>query len=519
MVYDQSRFHSHHASAANCSRSLGPLAFYRSAMWGLGNRMWRGRLFSLPPCGGGSGWGVGRIGSESAFGHDPHPRPLPTRGRGAGEAGVKFVLGLFMVAVLTTHAAAQAGAPKIAAPAAGFPAPTTKPPALLPIEAAVLKAADELFKQVSGERQPIEIVIDPLIDGITGMETAATRSIGHRISEIIAASYPHIKVLPFSRENIGRATFVFIGTFNPINNAGQPAGARDAFWICFALVDAKEKVVAARAAGRADPVGIDSTPSPLFASSPVWALDNATLAYIRTCQRSRPGDPVAPEYVDRLEVKATLIEAHAAFDSGRLSDALTEFRRVAASPGGGEVIDALNGLYLTLMKAGRTQEAMEVFGRLIDAGFRQQRLGVIFLFEARSAEFSHDPAVANVYPAWLERIGDRTRAAGVCLNIIGHASRTGPERLNVRLTRARAATVRHRLLKTAPQLASRVTTGGAGSREVLVGLPVDDAQTALDRRVEFRSNACGKRIKAKRPTVAAVGPLAVAVHVATLSDQ
>lgn len=431
---------------------------------------------------------------------------------------MKFLLGLFMVALLTAHAVAQAGASKIATPPDGFPAPTAKPPVLLSIDEALLKAADDLFKQVPGHGQPIEIVIDPLIDGITGMETAATRSIGRRIAEIVAARYPHIKVLPFSRENVSRARFVFIGTFNPINNAGQPAGARDAFWICFALVDAKEKVVAARVAGRVDPADIDSTPAPLFASSPVWALDNATLAYIRTCQRSRPGDAVAPEYLDRLEVKAALVQAHAAFDSDRLSDALTEFQRAAASPGGGEVIDALNGLYLTLMKAGRAQEAMEVFGRLIDAGFRQQRLGVVFLFEARTAEFIRDPAVAGVYPAWLERIGDRTRAAGVCLRIVGHASRTGPEHLNVRLTRARAAAVRKGLLRTAPQLAARVTTLGAGSREVLVGLPVDDAQTALDRRVEFRPYACSTGPKATRRAAAVTGAMTVAARVARRLD-
>jgi hypothetical protein len=50
-------------------------------------------------------------------------------------------------------------------------------------------------------------------------------------------------------------------------------------------------------------------------------------------------------------------------------------------------------------------------------------------------------------------------------------------------------------------------------------MPVDDAQTALDRRVEFRPYACGKRIKPKRHTVASVGPLAVMVRVAALSDQ
>ena len=37
--------------------------------------------FSLPPCGGGSGWGVSRHGGSGSS--HPHPRPLPARGRGA----------------------------------------------------------------------------------------------------------------------------------------------------------------------------------------------------------------------------------------------------------------------------------------------------------------------------------------------------------------------------------------------------------------------------------------------------
>jgi sulfur-oxidizing protein SoxA len=48
------------------------------------------RLFSLPPCWGGSGWGVGRLRANGAPPTDPHPRrtplALPTRGRGAGES-------------------------------------------------------------------------------------------------------------------------------------------------------------------------------------------------------------------------------------------------------------------------------------------------------------------------------------------------------------------------------------------------------------------------------------------------
>lgn len=414
---------------------------------------------------------------------------------------MRFAIGLLILTVWTALAAAEPRAPVSgpAPPVAGFPAASKTPPAPLPLDEAIFKAADELFKQVAGLGPTVEIVIDPLIDGITGVETKATQDIGRRIVEIAAARHPGVRVLPFTRDNIKRAKLVFIGTFNPINNAGQPSGERDAYWICFSLVDPKKREVVARTVGRASPDGIDSTPSALFAASPVWALDKATLAYVRACQRAKVGEAVAPDYIDRLELKAILEEARAAFEGGRLDDALSLYERAEALPGGAEKTNALNGLYLTLMRAGRSSEAMNAFGRLIDVGLAQRRLGVVFLFEAGSATFVRDASISRVYPSWLERIADRTRAARICLDVIGHASRTGSERVNIKVTRARAASVRYQLLRAVPKLARRTSATGVGSREVLVGLPIDDAQTALDRRVEFQPRECVRlRNKSRR---------------------
>ena len=53
-----------------------------------------GSFFSLPPCGGGSGWGVGRFWHQVATSHDPHPRPLPTRGRGEANDGASYAIAL-----------------------------------------------------------------------------------------------------------------------------------------------------------------------------------------------------------------------------------------------------------------------------------------------------------------------------------------------------------------------------------------------------------------------------------------
>jgi uncharacterized membrane protein YeaQ/YmgE (transglycosylase-associated protein family) len=56
------------------------LLILRLVSGGFGRRRRWLCVFSLPPCGGGLGWGVA---TSSVLG-DPHPRPLPARGRGAG---------------------------------------------------------------------------------------------------------------------------------------------------------------------------------------------------------------------------------------------------------------------------------------------------------------------------------------------------------------------------------------------------------------------------------------------------
>ena len=58
------------------------------ADWGVhvALRIGQSAFFSLPPCGGGSGWGVVRLWHGHASPADPHPRPLPARGRGDGSA-------------------------------------------------------------------------------------------------------------------------------------------------------------------------------------------------------------------------------------------------------------------------------------------------------------------------------------------------------------------------------------------------------------------------------------------------
>jgi outer membrane protein OmpA-like peptidoglycan-associated protein len=89
-------------------------------------------------------------------------------------------------------------------------------------------------------------------------------------------------------------------------------------------------------------------------------------------------------------------------------------------------------------------------------------------------------------------MADRAAAAtaNVCLNVVGHASRTGSELFNDRLPQQRATYIKERVEAEAPVLAPRLPATGMGFRENILGTGTDDARDALDRRVEFKITGC-----------------------------
>lgn len=361
--------------------------------------------------------------------------------------------------------------------------------ALPTLDQAFLRAATELFDKVEKSGPETTIVIDPLLDGVTGIQSSATRNLDRRVAAFLAERYPHIKVLEFTPENAAKARFVFIGTFNPINNAGEPRGERDAMWICFALVEREAGTVYARSVSRSIITDVDIAPTASYADTPVWGLDAATRAYIEACQRSQPGKPVDRAYIEQLVAAARIREAAAAYEAGDHRKARDLYREVQNLPGG-EQLRVLNGLYLSQTALGETGEAQATFGRMVERGFSLGRLGVMFLFEPNSTGFNTDRKLSSGYPVWLREIAERAEKKGVCLQVVGHASRTGPEAVNERLSLGRAQRIVALLAAQEPAMSKRLRPAGVGYREALVGLPRDDASTAVDRRVEFRSVPC-----------------------------
>ena len=380
------------------------------------------------------------------------------------------------------------------APPSATTTPATPPPTQL-YDKAVLSAATSLFTnaKLPPAGSPVlpkyPLVIDPLIDGMTGAQSVQTKSMGLRLAALMREHYPQFDVQDFSAANVAKSPLVLIGTFTGVNAERKTAGSREAYRICFALADLRSGKLVSKGLAFALPDGVDPTPLAFFRDAPAWSEDPATEGYIKTCQGTKAGDPINPLYLDRILVASVVAEGIEAYEAGRYREALDFYTSALAMPSGDQ-FRVHNGIYLANWKLGRQQSAEAAFTKVVDYGLQHQRLAVKFLFRPGSTAFMANPALSGAYPTWLKTIARRAGDSSKCLEITGHTSPTGPEPLNERLSLLRAETIKTRLAQTSPGLDKRMIANGVGSRQTMVGNGRDDASDALDRRVEFRVIGC-----------------------------
>ena len=385
--------------------------------------------------------------------------------------------------------------------ACATPPQTPTPPAapqpvpVLPFDEALLKAANDLFTKAqlpsAASTPPVRytLVIDPLVDGMTGDQSAATVSMQSRIEQLAREKYPQFDVQPFSTATVDQSPIVLVGTFTPINQEGKTEGTREAYRICLALADLKSGTIVSKGVARARPEGIDATPTRYFRDSPVWMRDPATEGYIKTCQGTKPGDPINPVYADRIRTAALIGEAIEAYNAGQYQRALALYEEARQTPGGDQ-LRVYNGIYLAQWRLGQREAATKSFGQIVDHGLTNQNLAIRFLFKPGTTAFIPNPQISGPYPLWLRQVAIHTANSNACLEIAGHTSPTGPQPLNDRLSLRRAEYIKQRLESQSPELRKRTIATGKGSSENLIGTGTDDLSDALDRRVGFQVIDC-----------------------------
>jgi outer membrane protein OmpA-like peptidoglycan-associated protein len=406
------------------------------------------------------------------------------------------VVGLLtgLLAACAAPEAAKAPEPRsepAPAPAAA-PAPTPAPAIVaVPFADAVARAGERLLQDAqaalgSGAR---ELVIDPLIDASTGQQTNGTVQMGAQLAGLITRRVPAWNVQPLTRSSLASRPLLLIGTLTAINTKNAKDENADAFRVCLALTDLKTGKLVAKRADRATLTTVDSEPTALFRDSPTWALDPTATAYIKSCQGSAAGDPIAPGYLQRLPAAAVINEAALAFADNKPADAYRLYReaRTVADP---DDLRVLNGLYTTSWKTGRKKEAAETFGKIVGLGLESKRLPIKMFFNPGTTTLLQSSDLQAQYAVWLHEVATQVGARESCLKVVGHTSRTGDAAANEVLSQKRAGVIKSSLERQDKKIGTRLSAEGVGSREIIVGLGTDDLRDALDRRVEFRSVDC-----------------------------
>jgi outer membrane protein OmpA-like peptidoglycan-associated protein len=389
-------------------------------------------------------------------------------------------------AAATPPAASTAQQQATPAPAATPPTPPPPPP-VLGFDEAVANAAHAVFtKAPPPASNAAVVVIDPLIDGMSGYQTKGTQTIQEHIAQIVKTDFPQYAVQPISPESLKQNPRVLVGTFTPVNAEMKTAGVREAYRFCLVMGDLSTGKIIAKSVARARIADVDATPTAFFSDSPVWTVDPSVQAYIATCQASKVGDPIKAEYVDGLLASALVSEAGDAYNHGHYAEALELFTTARKTPAGDQ-LRVYNGRYDALAKLGRDQqEQVAAFHDLVDYGIRRNQLGVKFLFQPGSVRFATTYQVSSSYGMWLEQIAAVAVASKSCLQITGHTSPTGTAALNDSLSLLRAEYIQSRLEEDQPGLKKRTVAAGVGSRENIIGTGRDDGSDMLDRRVSFK---------------------------------
>lgn len=363
------------------------------------------------------------------------------------------------------------------------PPPPPPPPVDETLEGAINGVLVDMARQLGPQVQQAErsAVIDPLIDGRSGQQTRATERAMQALIAAVPTVMPKVRLLPFNEAGAKDARWVINGTL------AVQDGAAGQYKLTVALSDRASGVVIARGVAPIKDSQLDLSPTRFYTESPALVRDRAVQGYIDTTERP-VGQKADSLYLEQIPTSALLAEAQEAYNTERWDRAL-ELTQVAAQRDDGQQLRTFNGLYMANLKLGRLAEAETAFGKIASLGLATSNLAVKILFRPGGTEFLSDAAT---YAMWLRQIARAAQGSDLCLNVVGHTSKTGTEALNKSLSLRRAQAIRERLVREAPPLARglRVRTEGKGWDETIVGTGTDDLRDALDRRVEFKVVGC-----------------------------
>ncbi len=368
-----------------------------------------------------------------------------------------------------------------------------------PLEKAVRLMTDDLLHQITAKRGVLggvaegEIIMDAIIDSETGEVTKTS----HRIQEVIASqarAFAKFKVSDMTRQNVKTAQYVLSGILHLEETGGT---VNKIIRLSASVVDMAAGQIAAHSEAFIADANLAFEPTQMYRDSPMYLKDRRVQSLIDTAQAS-VGSMADKEYIGTLFTSALLGEAENAYNGGDYAQAAELFSKVAERDDG-KVMKTYSGLYECYRKLGHKAVAEEAFSSLVGLGIQNKNLSMKFLFETDRTDFVRDAEMRSEYAIWMRQLAKQILASDKCMQIIGHASKSGSRERNDKLSLERAKEIQRQLgqpkdkrsrANKTPDAPKKIDAIGRGFAECKK-CTGNDAVDTYDRRVEFKVLDCG----------------------------
>lgn len=371
--------------------------------------------------------------------------------------------------------------------------PEPPPPPIPPVAtvyhrdatAAVDFLAQSLAQQLARTARPTQatVPVEEFFSTQSAEVSASGRALQQRLATALSATFAPMKFVPLDTASANNAQWVLLAnhaTPNPSENLQSGSWVR----LQVAMVESSTGKVLTRISTYLDAAQFNSEPTQFFKDAPMYFTDERHRQRIGVMG----GQAQTQALGSALQIQSELSDAIAAYEAGRFPDAEQGFIKVKAlapnHPG------ALTGLYQTYWKQGRRTEAEQAFSDLVGAGVDAGSLSVKLLFKVGGTAFVDSADLATQYRLWLKSVGQVASSKDRCVDVTGHAGKSGSAELNDRLSQQRAESIVALIAQTSRDARTRFKPSGRGFQDTIVGTGANDATDAIDRRVEFKVRTC-----------------------------
>lgn len=386
---------------------------------------------------------------------------------------------------------APAGMLAVLCGCAAPPAPVERNEALS-ADAACRRLSEDLFgglSQVDRIRLLAEskiarktLTVAPMVDLNTGDQDASMRACDGVIAATLPSAQSLFEVRPWGIDEFARASYAVV----PSSEVAGAGSGRTNLRLRAVLLDTKNGKVLARASAVASTAGASRVPTPFYRDSPVLVRDEFLASHQATL-RAAAGEGVHPRLLQDLRVRAQQALPIDMYNRERYPDALREFKQVAASPQG-DTLTSQVGIYVAGSQVGAEQDVARASERIVDKGIEARRMEFKIFFRPDSVTPYAKPPFDTM--RLIPGAANKIASTNLCLNVIGHTSRTGTAAYNLALSMKRAEFIKEQMSRVNPAGRSRITAIGKGFEDNVIGNGADDDSDLVDRRVEFVVRNC-----------------------------